>query len=110
MMLACLLMVGCQEEELVPDYGEGTGTLIISGLEVETVVGDIQTRASVNETDIPEEFTIVLVNTADNTPDILEEGTHKANVATASRLKQMGFSVEDIQKATGLSEEEIREL
>ena len=40
----------------------------------------------------------------------LEEGTHKANVATASRLKQMGFSVEDIQKATGLSEEEIREL
>ena len=40
----------------------------------------------------------------------LEEGTRKANVATASRLKQMGFSVEDIQKATGLSEEEIREL
>ena len=40
----------------------------------------------------------------------LEEGTHKANVATASRLKQMGLSVEDIQKATGLSEEEIREL
>ena len=32
------------------------------------------------------------------------------NVATASRLKQMGFSVEDIQKATGLSEDEIREL
>ena len=40
----------------------------------------------------------------------LEEGTHKANVAIASRLKQMGFSIEDIQKATGLSEEEIREL
>ena len=40
----------------------------------------------------------------------LEEGTHKANVATALRLKQMGLSVEDIQKATGLSEEEIREL
>ena len=40
----------------------------------------------------------------------LEEGTHKANVAIASRLKQMGLSVEDIQKATGLSEEEIREL
>ena len=40
----------------------------------------------------------------------LEEGTRKANVATASRLKQMGLSVEDIQKATGLSEEEIREL
>lgn len=27
MMLACLLMVGCQEEELVPDYGEGVGYL-----------------------------------------------------------------------------------
>ena len=40
----------------------------------------------------------------------LEEGTHKANVATALRLRQMGLSVEDIQKATGLSEEEIREL
>ena len=96
MMLACLLMVGCQEEELVPDYGEGTGTLIISGLEVETVVGDIQTRASVNETDIPEEFTIVLVNTADNTPDILEEGTHKIEAGsykiTASGGESAGMS------------------
>lgn len=95
-MLACLLMVGCQEEELVPDYGEGTGTLIISGLEVETVVGDIQTRASVNETDIPEEFTIVLVNTADNTPDILEEGTHKIEAGsykiTASGGESAGMS------------------
>ena len=27
MMLACLLMVGCQEEELVPDYGDGVGYL-----------------------------------------------------------------------------------
>lgn len=27
MMLACLLMVGCQEEELVLDYGEGVGYL-----------------------------------------------------------------------------------
>ena len=71
MMLACLLMVGCQEEELVPDYGEGTGTLIISGLEVETVVGDIQTRASsVEDEDIPgnEEFTITLVDKENSIP------------------------------------------
>ena len=70
MMLACLLMVGCQEE-LVPDYGEGTGTLIISGLEVETVVGDIQTRASsVEDEDIPgnEEFTITLVDKENSIP------------------------------------------
>lgn len=96
MMLACLLMVGCQEEELFPDYGEGTGTLVISGLEVETVVGDIQTRASVNETDIPEEFTIVLVNIADNTPDILAEGTHKIEAGsykiTASGGESDGMS------------------
>ena len=67
MMLACLLMVGCQEEELVPDYGEGTGTLIISGLEVETVVGDIQTRASVEDEDIPDasEFTIMIFGSDD---------------------------------------------
>lgn len=71
MMLACLLMVGCQEEELFPDYGEGTGTLVISGLEVETVVGDIQTRASsVEDEDIPgnEEFTITLVDKENSIP------------------------------------------
>ena len=81
MMLACLLMVGCQEEELVPDYGEGTGTLIISGLEVETVVGDIQTRASsVEDEDIPgnEEFTITLVDKENSIPlpDVNAEGKY----------------------------------
>lgn len=67
MMLACLLMVGCQEEELVPSYGEGVGTLVISGLEVETAVGDIQTRASVEDEDIPDasEFTIMIFGSDD---------------------------------------------
>lgn len=63
LLLACLVMAGCAEEELVPSYGEGVGTLVISGLEVETAVGDIQTRASVEESDIPEasEFTIMIL-------------------------------------------------
>ena len=80
MMLACLLMVGCQEEELFPDYGEGTGTLVISGLEVETVVGDIQTRASVEDEDIPEneEFMITLVDKENSIPlpDVNAEGKY----------------------------------
>lgn len=76
MMLACLLMVGCQEEELVPSYGEGVGTLVISGLEVETAVGDIQTRASVEDEDIPDasEFTIMILG-SDGYQNSVSEGT-----------------------------------
>ncbi len=62
---ATLSFTACQEEELFAEYGEGTGTLTLSGIEVVSEVGDIQTRASMNDEDIPsaDEFTIELINT-----------------------------------------------
>ena len=38
------------------------------------------------------------------------EGARLANEETARRLKEMNLSATDISKATGLTEEEIREL
>lgn len=76
--LAALGMMGC-EEELYPD-GDGVGTLVISGIEVETVVGDIQTKASmVEESVIPEasEFTIVAINTETQEETTLEIGINE---------------------------------
>lgn len=65
MLFAAFLFTSCQEEELFADYGEGTGTLMLSGIEVVSEVGDIQTRTSMDAANIPsaEDFTIELVNT-----------------------------------------------
>lgn len=73
MAFAALSFTACQEEELFADYGEGTGTLTLSGIEVVSEVGDIQTRASMNDADIPsaDEFTIELLDA--NTQEFVQE-------------------------------------
>ena len=99
LVAGCLFLSACTEDALYQDYGEGTGTLVISGLEVETVVGDIQTKASMmEEEDIPgvEEFTIVLVNTQEASSEILEVGTNEIEAGsyniTASAGEKDGMS------------------
>lgn len=52
MMLACLLMVGCQEEELVPDYGEGVGYLRLKLGKVDVELSSTTKAAS----ELPEEL------------------------------------------------------
>ena len=76
--LAALGMMGCESDELYPD-GDGVGTLVISGIEVETVVGDIQTKASMEESDIPvaADFTIVAINTETQRETTLEIGINE---------------------------------
>lgn len=71
--LAAIFFTACQEDELVADYGEGTGTLVLSGIEVVSEVGDIQTRASMDDADIPsaEDFTIELLDA--NTQELVQE-------------------------------------
>lgn len=73
MAFAALSFTACQEEELFADYGEGTGTLMLSGIEVVSEVGDIQTRASMNDADIPsaDEFTIELLDA--NTQEFVQK-------------------------------------
>ena len=39
-----------------------------------------------------------------------EEGQKEEKIEIAKNLKEMNFSIEDIQKATGLSKEEIEKL
>lgn len=70
---AALSFTACQEDEFFADYGEGTGTLTLSGIEVVSEVGDIQTRASMNDADIPsaDEFTIELLDA--NTQEFVQE-------------------------------------
>lgn len=70
--LAAIFFTACQEDELVADYGEGTGTLVLSGIEVVSEVGDIQTRASMDDADIPsaEDFTIELLDA--NTQELVQ--------------------------------------
>lgn len=59
-----LLLVSCQEDLLVGEAGEGEGKLILSNIKVESVVGDIQTKASLDDDNIPssEDFTFIIVD------------------------------------------------
>ena len=44
------------------------------------------------------------------TKEIFEQGSHAANLKTASNLKKMGMSYAQISEATGLTLEEIQKL
>ena len=57
------ILTGCSDEVLERSGGDGEGRLIFSGLTVEAVVGDIQTKASLEADVIPEEgdFTLTVV-------------------------------------------------
>ncbi|MDD2951880.1 MAG: DUF4493 domain-containing protein [Parabacteroides sp.] len=62
----CWMMAGCADEVLRRDGAEGQGRLLLSGIEVEAVVGDVLTKASLAEGAIPaaSDFTITIVSAA----------------------------------------------
>lgn len=85
--LICVLLVGifvtaCTDENQTPEYGKGEGCLILSGMKVETVVGDVITRASLDESVLPSvsDFTIEIVNSEGNTVKTLQPGTLKCKL------------------------------
>lgn len=67
------LLMGCSDEVLDRSSGDGEGRLIFSGFTVESVVGDIQTKASLDADAIPEagDFTLTIVK-ADNTSEVVK--------------------------------------
>ncbi len=62
----CGMMAGCADEVLNRTGGDGEGRLILSGIEVESVVGDVRTKASLSDEVIPgaSDFTITIVDAA----------------------------------------------
>lgn len=62
----CWMMAGCADEVLNRDGGKGEGRLLLTGIEVESAVGDVQTKASLAEGVIPtvSDFTITIVSAA----------------------------------------------
>lgn len=62
----CWMMVGCADEVIDRNGGKGEGRLLLTGIEVESAVGDVQTKASLAEGVIPtvSDFTITIVSAA----------------------------------------------
>ena len=59
-------MAGCADEVIDRNGGKGEGRLLLTGIEVESAVGDVQTKASLAEGVIPtvSDFTITIVSAA----------------------------------------------
>ena len=59
----CWMMAGCADEVIDRNGGKGEGRLLLTGIEVESAVGDVQTKASLAEGVIPtvSDFTITIV-------------------------------------------------
>lgn len=69
----CWMMAGCADEIVDRGGGKGTGRLILAGIDVESVVGDIQTKASLEPDAIPEagDLTLTIVK-ADNPEEVVK--------------------------------------
>lgn len=75
--LLSLLFVGCTDEIENSSYGQGEGRLVLSGIKLEAVVGEVTTKAALEEDILPEitDFTIEIVDSEGSPIDTLEHGT-----------------------------------
>lgn len=62
----CWMMAGCADEVIDRNGGKGEGRLLLAGIDVESVVSDVLTKASLAEDAIPaaSDFTITIVSAA----------------------------------------------
>lgn len=62
----CWMMAGCADEVIDRNGGKGEGRLLLTGIEVESAAGDVQTKVSLAEGVIPtvSDFTITIVSAA----------------------------------------------
>lgn len=85
----CWMMAGCADEVIDRNGGKGEGRLLLTGIEVESAVGDVQTKASLAEEDLPEitDFTIEVVSASNGlTVKILQPGTTHCTLSVGSYL------------------------
>lgn len=101
--LICVLLVGifvtaCTDENQTPEYGKGEGCLILSGMKVETVVGDVITRASLDEAVLPSisDFTIKIVNTEGNIVKTLQPGTLQCKLNAGNYIVKAVYGDADV--------------
>lgn len=75
--LLSLLFIGCTDEIENSGFGQGEGRLVLSGIKLEAVVGEVTTKAALEEDILPEitDFTIEIVDSEGSPIDTLEHGT-----------------------------------
>lgn len=84
--LLSLLFVGCTDEFENSSYGQGEGRLVLSGIKLEAVVGEVTTKAALEEDILPEitDFTIEIVDSEGSLVKTLEPGTLQCSLSTGS--------------------------
>lgn len=73
----CWVMASCSDETFNQEYGEGMGRLVLSNMKLESVVGEVVTKAALEEDILPKitDFTIEIVDNEGSPIDTLQAGT-----------------------------------
>ncbi len=97
-----LLLAACTNELQVSDYGQGEGRLVLSGIQVETVVGDVITRASLDAEILPEasDFTIEIIDSEGALVKTLEPGTLQCILSAGTYTLKATYGDAAVMSAT----------
>jgi len=90
----CWMMAGCADEVIDRNGGKGEGRLLLAGIDVESVVSDVLTKASLAEEDLPEitDFTIEVVSTSDGlTVKTLQPGVSHCTLSAGNYLLKASY-------------------
>ena len=84
--LLSLLFIGCTDEIENSGFGQGEGRLVLSGIKLEAVVGEVTTKAALEEDILPEitDFTIEIVDSEGSPVKTLEPGTLQCSLSIGS--------------------------
>ena len=82
----CWVMASCSDDTFNQEYGEGMGRLILSNMKLESVVGEVITKAALEEDILPEitDFTIEIVDNEGSLVKTLEPGTLQCSLSSGS--------------------------
>lgn len=97
-----LLLAACTNELQVSDYGQGEGRLVLSGIQVETVVGDVITRASLDAEILPEasDFIIEIIDSEGALVKTLEPGTLQCILSAGTYTLKATYGDAAVMSAT----------
>ena len=96
-----MLAVACTDQLTTYEYGKGEGRLVLSGMNVETVVGDVVTRASLDESVLPQvsDFTIDIVDTQGETVKTLQPGTLQCSLSAGTYTLKATYGDAEVMSA-----------
>ena len=97
-----ILATACTDELTTSEYGKGEGRLVLSDMNVETVVGDVITRASLDESVLPQasDFTIDIVDTQEETVKTLKPGTLQCKLSAGTYTLKATYGDAETMSAT----------